>query len=314
MDHCEALLPPYLRFITGVVDAQDLSLNVSREILQNDRHLVMIRKRLVKRVLQTITAMRDNEREKYETFWTAFGAVLKEGLLDDQENRETLLGASSFASTFSEDGTTGLAEYVSRMPEAQDVIYYAVGESRRQLESSPHLEAFAAKGFEVLLLTDQVDELWTTGAEFDGKRFVSVAKGEADLGGDAPEAEGFESLTAWLAKTLEDKVSGVRLTSRLTSSPACLVGGEFDLSPQLEQMYRASGQEVPRTRRTLELNPDNALVLALREKVGDGEPADDLQDAAEILYGTAVLAEGGAVDDPAEFAAVLARQLARNLG
>ncbi|WP_082789292.1 molecular chaperone HtpG [Tsukamurella pseudospumae] len=314
MDHCEALLPPYLRFITGVVDAQDLSLNVSREILQNDRHLVMIRKRLVKRVLQTITAMRENEREKYDTFWTAFGAVLKEGLLDDQDNRETLLKASSFASTFSADGTTGLAEYVSRMPEAQDVIYYAAGESRRQLESSPHLEAFAAKGFEVLLLTDQVDELWTTGAEFDGKRFVSVAKGEADLGGDAPEAEGFESLTAWLAKTLEDKVSGVRLTSRLTSSPACLVGGEFDLSPQLEQMYRASGQEVPRTRRTLELNPDNALVLALREKVGDGEPADDLQDAAEILYGTAVLAEGGAVDDPAEFAAVLARQLARNLG
>ena len=313
MDHCEALLPPYLRFITGVVDAQDLSLNVSREILQNDRHLVMIRKRLVKRVLQTVTAMRENEREKYETFWTAFGAVLKEGLLDDQDNRETLLKASSFASTFSEDGITGLAEYVSRMPEGQDVIYYAAGESRRQLESSPHLEAFAAKGFEVLLLTDQVDELWTTGAEFDGKRFVSVAKGEADLGDETPEAEGFESLTAWLGKTLEDKVSGVRLTSRLTTSPACLVGGEFDLTPQLEQMYRASGQEVPRTRRTLELNPENALVLALREKVGDGEPADDLRDAAEILYGTAVLAEGGAVADPAEFAAVLARQLTRDL-
>ncbi|NMD55470.1 MULTISPECIES: molecular chaperone HtpG [Tsukamurella] len=314
MDHCEALLPPYLRFITGVVDAQDLSLNVSREILQNDRHLVMIRKRLVKRVLQTVTAMRENEREKYDTFWTAFGAVLKEGLLDDQDNRETLLKAASFTSTFSEEGTTGLADYVSRMPEGQDVIYYAAGESRRQLESSPHLEAFAAKGFEVLLLTDQVDELWTTGAEFDGKRFVSVAKGEADLGDETPEAEGFEPLTAWLAKTLEDKVSGVRLTSRLTTSPACLVGGEFDLTPQLEQMYRASGQEVPRTRRTLELNPDNALVLALREKVGDGEPADDLRDAAEILYGTAVLAEGGAVADPAEFAAVLARQLGRSLG
>ncbi|KXP11428.1 molecular chaperone HtpG [Tsukamurella pulmonis] len=316
MDHCEALLPPYLRFITGVVDAQDLSLNVSREILQNDRHLVMIRKRLVKRVLQTISAMRENESEKYETFWTAFGAVLKEGLLDDQDNREILLKASSFASTFSEEGTTGLAEYVSRMPEGQDVIYYATGESRRQLESSPHLEAFAAKGFEVLLLTDQVDELWTTGAEFDGKRFVSVAKGEADLGDDAPEAEGFEPLTTWLAEVLTDKVAGVRLTSRLTTSPACLVGGEFDLTPQLEQMYRASGQEVPGTRRTLELNPENDLVKGLRDRVaGDEATRDDeaLKDAAEILYGTAVLAEGGAPAEPAEFAAILARHLAREL-
>ncbi|GAB3129896.1 molecular chaperone HtpG [Tsukamurella serpentis] len=319
MDHCEALLPGYLRFVAGVVDAQDLSLNVSREILQNDRRLVMIRKRLVKRVLQSVTAMRENEREKYDTFWTAFGAVLKEGLLDDQENRETLLKASAFESTFSESGTTGLAEYVARMPEGQDVIYYATGESRRQLESSPHLEAFAAKGFEVLLLTDQVDELWTTGAEFDGKRFVSVAKGEADLGDDdAPQAEGFEPLTTWLAEVLADKVSGVRLTSRLTTSPACLVGGEFDLTPQLEQMYRASGQEVPHTRRTLELNPDNELVQALRDRVPDpGDASGDdaaLQDAAEILYGTAVLAEGGAVAEPAEFAAVLARHLARNLG
>nr|WP_086010262.1 molecular chaperone HtpG [Tsukamurella sp. 1534] len=316
MDHCEALLPGYLRFVAGVVDAQDLSLNVSREILQNDRHLVMIRKRLVKRVLQTVTAMRENEREKYDTFWTAFGAVLKEGLLDDQENRETLLKASAFESTFSESGTTGLAEYVARMPEGQDVIYYAAGESRRQLESSPHLEAFAAKGFEVLLLTDQVDELWTPGAEFDGKRFVSVAKGEADLGDEAPQVEGFEQLTEWLSGVLEEKVSGVRLTSRLTTSPACLVGGEFDLTPQLEQMYRASGQEVPRTRRTLELNPENELVQALRDRIAGAEEAGAdaaLKDAAEILYGTAVLAEGGAVADPAEFAAVLARHLARGL-
>ncbi|ADG80279.1 Chaperone protein HtpG OS=Tsukamurella paurometabola (strain ATCC 8368 / DSM / CCUG 35730 /CIP 100753 / JCM 10117 / KCTC 9821 / NBRC 16120 / NCIMB 702349/ NCTC 13040) OX=521096 GN=htpG PE=3 SV=1 [Tsukamurella paurometabola] len=316
MDHCEALLPGYLRFVTGVVDAQDLSLNVSREILQNDRHLVMIRKRLVKRILQTITAMQENEREKYDTFWSSFGAVLKEGLLDDHDNRDTLLKASSFASTFSADGTTGLAEYVSRMPEGQDVIYYATGESRSQLESSPHLEAFAAKGFEVLLLTDQVDELWTPGAEFDGKRFVSVAKGEADLGDDAPQAEGFEPLTEWLAGVLEDKVSGVRLTSRLTTSPACLVGGEFDLTPQLEQMYRASGQEVPRTRRTLELNPDNDLVKSLRDRVAATENAgedESLADAAEVLYGTAVLAEGGSVADPAEFATVLARTLARTV-
>ncbi len=317
MDHCEALLPPYLRFVAGVVDAQDLSLNVSREILQNDRHLVMIRKRLVKRVLQTVTALRENEREKYDTFWSAFGAVFKEGLLDDQDNRETLLKASSFESTFSETGTTGLADYVARMPEGQDVIYYAAGDSRARLESSPHLEAFAAKGFEVLLLTDQVDELWTTGAEFDGKRFVSVAKGEADLGDEAPEAEGFEQLTEWLATTLDEDVAGVRLTSRLTTSAACLVGGEFDLTPQLEQMYRASGQEVPRTRRTLELNPENELVKSLRDRVAAAEaPAEDeaLTDAAEILYGTALLAEGGSVADPAAFAAVLARQLGRSLG
>ncbi|GAA1006253.1 hypothetical protein GCM10009551_084920 [Nocardiopsis tropica] len=169
---------------------------------------------------------------------------------------------------------------------------------------------------EALLLSEQVDELWTTGAEFDGKRFVSIAKGEADLGDEPPQAEGFEPLTDWLADVLKDKVSGVRLTSRLTTSPACLVGGEFDLTPQLEQMYRASGQEVPHTRRTLELNPENDLVLALRDRIAGTEDAGEdaaLADAAEILYGTAVLAEGGAVADPAEFAAVLARNLARSV-
>jgi molecular chaperone HtpG len=343
MDHCEALLPGYLRFVAGVVDAQDLSLNVSREILQQDRHLSMIRKRLVKRVLQTVTAMRENEKDKYDTFWTSFGSVFKEGLLDDQGNREAILKASAFESTFTPDGTTSLAEYVSRMPEAQQVIYYATGESRRQLESSPHLEAFKAKGFEVLLLTDQVDELWVPGAEFDGKQLVSVAKGEADLGDDTPaDTEEFAPLTQWLTTQLAEKVSEVRLTTRLTTSPACLVGGEFDLTPQLERMYRASGQPVPRSRRALELNPEHELVRGLLTKVtaaaptaaapdgdapeGDSAPAGEesapsdsvladtvLADTAELLYGSALLAEGGELEDPAAFAAILARELTRGL-
>lgn len=343
MDHCEALMPGYLRFVAGVVDAADLSLNVSREILQNDRHLTMIRKRLVKRILQTVTAMRENERGKYDTFWTSFGAVLKEGLLDDPDNREAILKASAFESTFAADTVTSLADYVSRMPEGQEGIYYATGETRRQLEASPHLEAFAAKGYEVLLLTDQVDELWVTGAEFDGKGFVSVAKGEADLGEETPEsAEEFTPLTDWLARQLAEKVSEVRVTSRLTTSPACLVGGEFDMSPQLERMYRASGQELPRNRRVLELNPGHELVRGLLGKVAlmqaDGaaaeadadadadaadaggqapstpQPVDPaLADTAELLYGSALLAEGGELEDPAAFAATLARELSRGL-
>ncbi|MDF0531191.1 molecular chaperone HtpG [Tsukamurella sp. 8F] len=377
MDDCEALIPPYLRFVKGVVDAQDLSLNVSREILQQDRQLTMIRKRLVKKVISTVKALREKDRAKYEAFWAGFGSVFKEGLLDDHDNRDALLEASVFETTaLPADGDaptrTSLAEYVSRMPEGQEKIYYATGESRRQIEASPHLEAFRAKGFEVLMLTDQVDELWVTGVpEFDGREFASISMGEADLGDDGiPEKEdGFASLTSWLGTVLEDRVKQVRLTSRLTTSPACLVGDSFDMPPALERMYRASGQELPRSKRILELNPEHELVAGLLAKVQaeglgsateavsgedtssedtsgenasgeDGVAASDLQgeeapqaaeaprtpevpetaeapealvDAAELLYGSAVLAEGGELDEPAAFAARLARQLARGL-
>ncbi|MCV7355696.1 molecular chaperone HtpG [Mycolicibacterium fluoranthenivorans] len=314
MGDCDELMPEYLRFIKGVVDAQDLSLNVSREILQQDRQIKVIRRSLTKKVLSAIKDLQANRPDDYATFWTQFGRAFKEGLLSDPDNRETVLGLSSFASTFSPDTPTTLADYVSRMRDGQEQIFYATGESRRLLESSPHLEAFKAKGYEVLLLTDPVDEVWVESVpEFQGKALQSVAKGEVDLGSgddtaDADRTE-FADLLTWLQKTLDDHVKEVRLSTRLTSSPACLITDTFGITPQLARMYRASGQEVPVGKRILEINPEHALVTGLRDALASSQ--DGLSDTAELLYGTALLAEGGSLDDPARFAAILADRLAK---
>ncbi|MGJ6125887.1 molecular chaperone HtpG [Mycolicibacterium sp. Y3] len=314
MGDCDELMPEYLRFIKGVVDAQDLSLNVSREILQQDRQIKVIRRSLTKKVLSAIKDLQANRPDDYATFWTQFGRAFKEGLLSDPDNRETILGLSSFASTFSPDTPTTLADYVSRMRDGQEQIFYATGESRRLLDSSPHLEAFKAKGYEVLLLTDPVDEVWVESVpEFQGKALQSVAKGEVDLGSrddetDADRSE-FADLLTWLQKTLDDHVKEVRLSTRLTSSPACLITDTFGITPQLARMYRASGQEVPVGKRILEINPDHALVTGLRDALAASQ--DGLSDTAELLYGTALLAEGGSLDDPARFAAILADRLAK---
>lgn len=331
MDNCEELMPEYLRFVKGVVDAQDLSLNVSREILQQDRQIQMIRKRLVKKVLSTVKDLQGAEDQtEYQTFWTEFGRVLKEGLLSDFDNRETILQVSSFASTNSESELTTLAQYVERMPEGQDTIYYMTGETRQQVESSPHLEAFLAKGREVLILTDPVDEMWVGSVpDFDGKPLQSIAKGEVDLESEeekkASEAlreqqdKDFADVLAWLGKTLEESVKEVRLTNRLTTSPACLVGDVFDFTPMLERMYRASGQALPESKRILELNPTHPLVTGLREayaatrEEADAGTATELSETAELLFGTAVLAEGGELKDPAHFAHILSDRLTRTL-
>ncbi|QIS17023.1 molecular chaperone HtpG [Nocardia terpenica] len=331
MDNCEELMPEYLRFVKGVVDAQDLSLNVSREILQQDRQIRMIRKRLVRKVLSTVKDLQGAEdKSKYQTFWTEFGRVLKEGLLSDTDNRETILQVSSFESTASETEPTTLAEYVERMKDGQDKIYYMTGESRQQIENSPHLEAFLAKGLEVLVLTDPVDEMWVGSVpEFDGKPFQSIAKGEVDLETEdekkaseqlrEQQEKDFGDVLKWLGKTLTDSVKEVRLSSRLTTSPACVVGDVFDFTPQLERMYRASGQALPETKRILELNPAHPLVTGLRDayatnrEAADAGTAEDLTATAELLYGTAVLAEGGELKDPAAFAKVLADRLTKTL-
>jgi len=310
MDDCEALMPEYLRFVKGVVDAQDLSLNVSREILQQDRQIQLIRRRLVKKVLQTIKAL---PAEKYTTFWQQFGRAIKEGLLDDADNRQSILEISSFDSTHSPDTQTRLAEYVERMKDGQEHIYYLTGESRQAVEHSPHLEAFQAKGFEVLVLADPIDEMWVDAVDgFDGKQFQSIAKGQVDLEGDQdPEQqEEFAALLGWLTETLSDHVKEVRLSSRLTTSPACIVGDTFDLTPTLEKMYRAMGQELPQIKRILELNPKHELVTALRDAQGAGNASEDV---AELLYGMALLAEGGDLADPARFTKLLATRLAKTL-
>lgn len=325
MGDCDQLMPPYLRFVKGVVDAQDMSLNVSREILQQDRQIRAIRRRLTKKVLSTITEMQSERPEKYRTFWTQFGRVLKEGLLTDTDNQEALLRVCSFASTRSEDEATTLAEYVERMPEGQSQIFYAAGESRQQLLNSPHLEAFKAKGYEVLLLTDPVDEVWVESIhEFDGKPLQSVAKGEVDLDSEADKEaqeaqrqereQEFADLIAWLKDALGDHVKEVRLSTRLTDSPACLITDTFGITPALARMYRASGQPVPVEKRILELNPDHALIVGLRDAYTSRGADAELSGTAELLYGTALLAEGGALEDPAKFAGLLADRLTRTVG
>ncbi len=318
-ERCDQLLPDYLRFVAGVVDAEDLSLNVSREILQQDRQLRAIRRRLTKKLLSTILELRKaDDRTDYDRLWAQFGRVLKEGLLSDPDNVETLLDIASFASTAGGD-PTALADYVERMPEGQSEIYYLTGESRAALEASPHLEAFRAKGREVLLLTDPVDEVWVTNvSEFRGTPLRSVAKGDVDLGDTEDEESAEEDganagLLTWLGEVLSDRVSEARVSKRLTTSPACLVGDEFSMTPALERMYRASGQQVPVGRRVLEVNPGHALIAGLREVHATDPESAVAKDTAELLYGVALLAEGGDLPDPARFSALLADRLAASL-
>ncbi|MFG2164430.1 molecular chaperone HtpG [Micromonospora chersina] len=317
MDDCDALMPNYLRFVKGVVDAHDLSLNISREILQQDRQIRAVRRRLVKKVLATL---RDLSAESYRTFWGEFGVVVKEGLLEDPDNTEALLDLVRAASTHDPAGLTTLRGYVERMKDGQTEIYYATGENRATIENSPHLEAFRAKGYEVLILTDPVDEVWVerVGA-YDGKTLRSVAKGQVDLETDEEkeraeaERQEYVDLLTWMTGALADSVKEVRLSTRLTTSPACVVGDAHDMTPTLEKMYRAMGQEVPRVKRILELNPTHPLVTGLRKAHEQGAENSALTETAELLYGMALLAEGGELADPARFTRILADRLARSL-
>ncbi|MEU7579779.1 molecular chaperone HtpG [Streptomyces sp. NPDC041068] len=337
MDDSRELMPNHLRFVKGVVDAADLSLNISREILQQDRHIQLIRRRLAKKVHSTIKDLMKGDAEKYRTFWREFGAAVKEGLLDGAEDHKAILDIASFASTSGDEPTT-LADYVTGMKDGQDKIYFMTGESRSQIENSPHMEAFKAKGYEVLLLTDPVDDIWVEQVrEYDGKEFQSIARGEVDLPSDEElsedESGAYAPLLSWLKETLDD-VKDVRLTSRLTSSPACLVSDSDGLTPALERMYKAMGQELPPVKRILELNPEHPLVSGLRaaheqrggseaktdaesesaaESTAESKVDSDLTETAELLYGTALLAEGGDLGDPARFAKLLADRLARTV-
>jgi len=322
MGDCEQLMPRYLRFVKGVVDAEDLSLNVSREMLQQDRHITAIRRRLTKKVLSTIKDIQSERPDDYRTLWTEFGRALKEGLISDFDNQDTLLRICSFASTHSEEELTTLPEYVERMKDGQEQIFYATGESREQLLKSPHLEAFKAKGYEVLLLTDPVDEIWVGSVpEFEGKRLQSVAKGEVDLESEEEKSEAereeqqkeFADLLSWLKDTLSEHVSEVRLSGRLTESPACLVTPALGITPALARMYRASGQAIPAGKRILELNPKHPLVTGLQQARKDRADDPALAETAELLYGTALLAEGGVPEDPARFAGLLTDRLVRTV-
>ena len=256
------------------------------------------------------------DADRYRTFWTEFGRAVKEGLIEDPDNQAGLLDIVSLASTRSPDEPTTLRGYVERMKDGQKDIYYLTGESRSMVEKSPHMEAFLAQGYEVLILTDPVDEVWVERvAEFDGHPLQSIAKGQVELPETRPRPRrprrSSPPLLAFLTERLQADVKQVRLSSRLTTSAACLVGDAQDMTPTLEKMYRALGQDVPPTKRILELNPTHPLVLGLRAKVAGG--GADLDETADLLYGLALLAEGGELTDPSRFTRLLADRLARTL-
>lgn len=308
MDDAEQLLPSYLRFVRGVIDSADLPLNVSREILQESRDVRAIREGSAKRVLSLLEDMAENKAEDYATFWTEFGQVLKEGTGEDAANRERIARLLRFASTH--DGeqaqTVSFADYVGRMKDGQDKIYYVTADTFTAAANSPHLEIFRKKGIEVLLLSDRVDE-WMLSylREFDGKSLVSVAKGGLDLAELADEeekkrqsevAETFKPLVERLQQALAEQVKEVRVTQRLVDSPACVVVGQNELSPHLLRMLKAAGQEVPEVKPVLEINPDHALVARIRD-ASDAE----FGDWAALLLDQALLAEGAQIADPAAF-------------
>jgi len=311
MDDAEQLMPTYLRFVTGVIDSTDLPLNVSREILQESRDVKVIRESSTKRVLSMLEELANSEDtaklEKYRTFWTEFGQVLKEGIGEDQGNQERLAKLLRFASTHSDtaEQTSSLADYIGRMKEGQDAIFYVTGETFNAAKNSPHLEIFRKKGVEVLLLSDRVDE-WMLSfmPEFEGKKLTSVAKGGLDLGQLADEAEKkeqestekeFKDLLEKMKTALSEKAKDVRVTFRLTDSPACLVADENELSGNLLRMLKAAGQEAPSTKPILEINPEHPLVLKLKY---DDAAFDEW---ANLLFDQALLAEGGHLSDPASF-------------
>jgi len=311
MDDAEQLMPTYLRFVSGVIDSADLPLNVSREILQESRDVKAIRESSTKRVLGMLEDLANSEdaskKQQYAEFWQEFGQVLKEGIGEDSGNQERIAKLARFASTHSNSAeqTVSLADYVSRMKEGQDKIYYVTGDSYTAAKNSPHLEIFRKKGVEVLLLSDRVDE-WMLSffPEFEGKSLVSVAKGGLDLGALADEAEKkeqketeeqYKDLIERMKKTLDSKVKDVRITFRLTDSPACLVADEHELSGNLLRMLKAAGQQAPDTKPILEINPQHPLVLKLKYE------DKQFDDWATILFDQALLAEGGQLQDPAAF-------------
>jgi molecular chaperone HtpG len=311
MDDAEQLMPMYLRFVTGVIDSTDLPLNVSREILQESRDVKIIRESSTKRVLSMLEDLANSDdelkKEKYRTFWAQFGQVLKEGMGEDQANQERILKLLRFASTHADsaDQTVSLTEYISRMKEGQDKIYYVTGDTFNAAKNSPHLEIFRKKGVEVLLLSDRVDE-WMLSffTEFDGKHMTSVAKGGLDLGNLSDEKEkkeheetekNFKDLLDRMKAALEGRAKDVRVTFRLTDSPACLVSDENELSGNLLRMLKAAGQQAPDTKPILEINPEHPLLLKLKS---DDQQFDEW---AQVLFDQALLAEGGQLNDPAAY-------------
>ena len=316
MDDAEQFLPMYLRFVKGVVDSNDLSLNVSREILQQDPAVESMRSALTKRVLDMLAKLAKGKGDDYATFWKEFGQVLKEGPAEDSANKEKIAKLLRFSTTHTdaEAQDQSLEDYVSRMQESQDKIYYVVAENFKTAKHSPHLEVFRKKGIEVLLLSDRVDDwLMNHLQEFDGKQFQDVARGALDLAAESEEekaereklAKESEAVVERLAKVLESKVAEVRATNRLTDSATCLVVGDYDMGAQMRRIMEAAGQPVPESKPILEINPSHPLVKMLDQEADE----DRFADLGNILFDQANLAEGGQLDDPAAYVSRLNKLL-----
>jgi len=311
MEAGEDLLPRYLRFVRGVMDSNDLPLNVSREILQNSPAMDAMKKGATKRLLGLLEDMAKDKPEDYEAFWSEFGNCLKEGVVEDFANREKLASLLRFASTENSEQKVSLGDYVSRMKDGQDSIYFITADNLAAASHSPHLEVFRKKGIEVLLMHDRIDE-WLVShlTEFDGKKLVSIAKGELDLSAIGSEEEKEAEKKAEeeaaksagpavdkIKKSLGERVKDVRITNRLTESPACLVSDQFDISGNLERILKQAGQDVPQVKPILEINPEHALVKRLSKMRSE----DKIADFSDILFDQAVLAEGALPEDPASF-------------
>jgi len=314
MDNCKELLPDYLRFVRGVVDSEDLPLNVSREMLQKNAVIEKMSKSLVSKILARLTEMADGDPAAYKEFWKSFGMVLKEGLYNDYDNREKLLELARFQSSMGESDAdiVSLKQYVGRMREDQKDIYYITAESRGVAEKSPHLEIFKAKSIEVLYLVDPVDE-WIVGmggiSEYNGKRLKSVTKGDLDLGDlGKEEAEKQKAAQAELAglsgrikEILAESVEEVRVTNRLKDSPACLVAGAQSVGTHIEKMMKAMGQEVPVSKRILEINAEHPIIKNINARYGEAPNDPEFEDWVRLLYDGAQIAEGRSADDPAAY-------------
>jgi len=317
MDDAEQFLPLYLRFVKGVVDSNDLSLNVSREILQSDRAVDSMRTALTKRVLDVLAKLAKNEPEKYQTFWNEFGQVLKEGAAEDTGNKDKIVKLLRFATTNSgnSDQNQSVEDYIGRMKEGQDKIYYIAADSYGAAISSPHLEIFRKKGIEVLVMSDRIDD-WVMSYlnEFDGKQFQDIAKGALDLGEVEDEedkkqqeeaSKEFESLLTQIKELLKDQVDDVRVTNRLTDSPACLVVGEQDMGAQMRRIMEAAGQSLPESKPIFELNPEHPLVKRLNDEQND----ERFNDLAWVLFDQAALASGDSLKEPGAFVSRLNKLL-----
>ena len=314
MDHCEAMLPTYLRFVKGVVESSDLPLNVSREILQDNRTVTVIKKSLTKKVLDALNEMKRDDAEAYGQFYAEFGRILKEGIHHDYERRETIAELLLFESTKIEPGKKiTLAEYVERMQPEQKEIYYITGSDRASAESSPYLEVFKEKGIEVLIMTDDFDDIIISGlGVYKEKEFQSAIKGDLDLGDEKKEEKKKEygDLLELMKEELKDLVSEVRISGRLKDSAVCLVAGEHDLDPKMAKMFQAMGQEMPKGQRVLEVNPDHELIARMKQLFAADRNSSQLKDYVGLLYDQALLLEGDKPRDPVAFGRVLSKLMA----